>query len=128
MKYLLQSMLVITFFLSACSTTALKSSANKVVISEIPPIGDNCQLLGQVVGTQGNFMSGEWTSNEQLEKGAMNDLKNKAVDMGGNYVEILTSRTGGTGAVGAVVGFDDETSIATTGNVYKCPESATYSR
>ncbi len=124
MKYLLQLILAMTFLLEACSSTPLKPAASKIVVSEIPPIGANCKLLGQITGHEGNFISGEWTSNEELEKGALNDLKNKAADMGANYLEILTTRQGGTGAFGAVVGFNDETTITNSANAYKCPESA----
>jgi|GEM_PF-231897 len=124
MRYLLQMIFAMTILLEACSSTPLNPSASKVVVSEIPPIGANCKLLGQITGHQGNFVSGEWTSNEELEKGALNDLKNKAADMGANYLEILTTRQGGTGAVGAVVGFNDETNITNSANAYKCSESA----
>lgn len=124
MKYLLQLIFAFPFVLGACSSTPLKPTANKVIVSEIPPIGGNCKLLGQITGHEGNFVSGEWTSNEELEKGALNDLKNKAADMGANYLEILTTRQGGTGAFGAVVGFNDETTVTNSANAYKCPESA----
>lgn len=124
MKHLVQAIVALPFLLGACaSTTTLTDSGSKVVLSDIPPIGANCRLLGQVIGKQGDFITGEWTSNEDLEAGGLNDLKNKAAAMGANYVELLTTRSGGTGAFGAVVGFSDETNITNSGNAYKCVES-----
>ena len=45
-------------------------------------------MLGEVVGSQGNVFSGDFTTNENLMLGARNDLRNKAAAMGANVVQI----------------------------------------
>ena len=46
--------------------------------------GHECRFLGDVTATQGNAFTGPFTSNENLETGARNDLKNKAAALDGN--------------------------------------------
>lgn len=57
-----------------------------------------------------------------LETGARNDLKNKAFDMGGNVVTILTQRAGVTGSSSYYGGSAAQTNVTLSGNVYKCPD------
>ncbi|MCC2644884.1 MAG: hypothetical protein K0R94_662, partial [Burkholderiales bacterium] len=74
-----------------CSSIETNPQSSKVLVSHNkPPKG--CKYIGEAVGNQGNFVSGAWTSNANLEKGAMNDLRNKANEMGANYVQLTTSR------------------------------------
>jgi hypothetical protein len=113
-----------TISLMACSATELSSQAKLVMVSpNQPPKG--CKYLGQVTGNQGNFFTGAYTSNSNLESGAMNDLKNKANNLGGNYVQLVTNRAGDTGggAIGGTGGGFAQTNVTDLGNVYSCPDS-----
>lgn len=76
--------------LTACSANSLNYGAEQVRVMTSEP-GKECSYLGDITGSQGNFFTGGWTSNSNLETGARNDLKNKAYKMGGNTVVLLPS-------------------------------------
>lgn len=106
-------------FVSGCSSIPLEPHATKVVVStNKPPKG--CKYIGQVVGNQGNFFTGEWTSNRNLEAGAMNDMKNQTIKLGGNYVQLVTTRAGSTGSHGGAM---QQTNVTNVGNAYVCVPS-----
>ena len=107
--------------MAGCAAAPLIPGSERVRITNSEP-GKECKFLGDVTGIQGNFFSGPWTSNENLETGARNDLKNKAAAMGGNVVAILTQRAGQTGSSGQYGGSIEQTNVAIGGNVYSCPE------
>lgn len=106
---------------SGCTATPANSGAERVRITNVEP-GKECKFIGDVTGNQGNFFTGAWTSNENLETGARNDIKNKAAAMGGNVVAILTQRAGQTGSYGQYGGSSQQTNVVITGNAYRCPE------
>ena len=112
-----------TIFLAAsvvgCAATVLSPGAESVRVSNSEP-GEECKYLGDVTGSQGNFFTGPYTSNENLETGARNELKNKAFAMGGNLVVILTQRAGQTGS--GPYGGGQQTNVTITGNVYHCTD------
>lgn len=117
---------------SGCSSIVLQPGANKIIASpNKPPKG--CKYLGQVVGNQGNFFTGGFTSNRNLEAGAMNDLKNQANKLGANYIQMITSRAGITGSMGGssfnsqngyMSGSSQQTNVTNLGNAYDCPPKA----
>lgn len=75
--------------LSGCAaTSATPQGAAVEVLTQKPA---NCRFLGEVVGSQGNAFSGDFTSNQNLMVGARNDLRNKAAAMGGNAGQIQNS-------------------------------------
>ncbi len=103
-------------FLAGCSSMALTPEAQKVVLSpNSPPQG--CKYVGSVTGNQGNFVTGSFTSNSNLEQGAMNDVKNKAAGLGANYVQLMTNRAGVSGGQSG----SSQTNVTYTGNAYSCP-------
>jgi len=104
---------------SGCSATHIRSGAEKVRVTNIEPTG--CQYLGDITGNQGNWLTGGYTSNENLETGARNDLKNKAAKMGGNVVALLAQRAGQTGSAFHGSGQNSQTNVTFSGNVYRCP-------
>lgn len=108
--------------LAGCAAQELNPRAAKVRIMQTEPKG--CEYLGEVTGNQGNFFTGGWTSNENLETGARNDMKNKASAMGGNAIVMLTNRAGQTGSSGQYGGHSQQTNVAITGTVFKCPPEA----
>ncbi|WOE82407.1 DUF4156 domain-containing protein [Pseudomonas protegens] len=106
------------FGLMGCAPTSVAGpGANNVRITHNEP-GPECQFLGDVTGSQGNFLLGSITGNADLETGARNDLKNKAAAMGGNRVYLLTQRAGQTGSDNRL----EQTNVTLSGNVYHCPE------
>ena len=110
--------------LAGCSAIPLKKQAGSVLVSTHTPSKD-CKFLGQVDGQQGNFFTGDFTSNENLENGAMNDLRNQALDLGANYVSLITDRASSTvSGYGSEYGggmSGDQTGVYISGNAYKCP-------
>ncbi|GAB5379610.1 MAG: DUF4156 domain-containing protein [Aliiglaciecola sp.] len=118
MKYLLFSMAVLG--ISACSSIPLEPGAKLVRLTNAEPTNE-CKFLGDITGNQGDFFTGEFTSNEDLETGARNDLKNKAYRMGGNVIYLLTQRAGQTGSYhGEFGGGLSQTNVTLSGNVYYC--------
>jgi hypothetical protein len=108
--------------LSGCSPIPVNPGAQKVQLVTTEP--KECEYLGEATGNQGNFFTGGWTSNANLETGARNDLKNQAAQMGGNTVMILTTRAGQTGHVGLSNGSggggSEQTNVTYVGTVYRC--------
>lgn len=104
--------------LAGCAATQLTTAGQQVrVTHQEPESGEDCKYLGTVTGSQGGALTGGLTSNENLETGALNDLRNKAAEMGGNLVVILTQRAGQTIST---TGSGEQTNVTMTGNVYSC--------
>jgi hypothetical protein len=107
--------------LTGCAAAALESGAQQVRIVTTEPQG--CDYLGEVTGNQGDFFTGSFTSNANLETGARNDMKNQASKLGANTVHLLTNRAGQTGGMGDGSGSMEQTNVTYTGVAYKCPPS-----
>ena len=72
--------------LISCAAIETKPGAEKIAIVAEKPNPENCELLGEVAGSQGNWFTGGYTSDKNLMVGARNDLRNAAQEMGGNTV------------------------------------------
>ena len=105
--------------LVGCAAVELESGAQQVRIVTSEPQG--CEYLGEVTGNQGDFFTGGFTSNANLETGARNDMKNRAHKMGANTVQMLTNRAGQTGSMGQGSGSMEQTNVTYTGVAYRCP-------
>lgn len=110
--------------LAGCAAVQLNPGAAQVRITTNEPQG--CKYLGEVTGNQGNFLTGGFTSNANLETGARNEMKNEAAKLGANTVQMLTNRAGQTGSMslagGTGGGSMEQTNVTYTGIAYKCPE------
>lgn len=105
------------FLITGCAAIQLNPGAERVRLTNQEPQG--CEYLGDVVGSQGNAVTGGWTSNETLITGARNDLKNKAAAMGGNVVQILTATAAHSGGKGG----GGMSSSHLDGVAFRCPET-----
>lgn len=103
--------------LVGCSATQLQPGAVIVQVSPDKP-NKTCRFVGTVTASQGNFFTGAWTSNANLQEGAFNELQNKAAALGGNYVQIISNQAGVTGSGG---GSSRQTNYTTSGGIYSCP-------
>ncbi|KAA8995360.1 DUF4156 domain-containing protein [Affinibrenneria salicis] len=76
--------------LAGCTTTKqpVSAAAQAVAFTDKQP-GAECRLLGQVTGTQSNWLSGH--NEGQSTRGAESDLRNNTVAMGGNVVYGVTT-------------------------------------
>ncbi len=121
---------LLTFFLCSCAATSLESGAARVVVS--PQVAPKvCKFKGTVVGNQGNSFTGGFTTNRNLEEGAMNDIKNRAFKLGANYVYLIVNRAGLTGTMqsnsynsnAALMSGSSvhQTNVTNLGAAYACP-------
>jgi hypothetical protein len=108
----------LVFAIAGCAPVVLTPEAQRVVLSPNPPPA-GCHYVGSVTGNQGNFFTGAFTSNANLETGAMNNVKNQAASLGANYVQMVTNRAGVSG--GGQGGGTQQTNVTYTGNAYRCP-------
>ena len=119
---------LIASMLSACAATKLNPGAERIIVSR-NAVPKSCKFLGAVIGEQGGAFTGGYTSNKNLAQGALNDMRNKALELGGNYVQLETDRAGVTGSGsmnvnrGSIFGSSHsaQTDVTQTGNAYRCP-------
>lgn len=111
-----KSIIVVLFLslLSGCSATPILVGAEIVELTTEHPQRDKCEYLGEVIGSQGNWVTGDFTSNEDLIIGARNELKNRAYLLGANrvYVEGMAN-TNAWGSLGT-------TNSTAIGKAFKC--------
>lgn len=109
--------------LASCSVIQLKPEAQQIRILSEQPKG--CTYVGKAVGSQGNLLTGQITGNQTLEQGALNDMKNKAADMGANVL-LMTNRGGSAGDPSRYGSSFSlrllQTNVTYIGLAYKCPE------
>lgn len=100
--------------LVGCAANTALPEAQKVEIVNELPDKNRCKFLGEVVGSQGNWFTGDWTSNKNLVVGARNELRNETHALGGNvvYVQAL-SNSSAWGAMGT-------TNTTAVGKAYSC--------
>lgn len=118
MRFLITTAILVG--LGGCSSLPLQDGAELVRLTHTEPSQKECKFLGDVTGSQ----EGLFTAGDALETGARNDLKNKAYNLGGNVVYLLTQRAGEIGLYDD--GFGGSTSqlnVILSGNVYFCPPS-----
>lgn len=110
--------------LTGCQATKVRPEAARVLVTR-QAAPKTCKYLGSVVGEQGGSFTGAYTSNKALAEGSMNDMKNKAYDMGANYVVLENTSAGNTtsGSWSAYGGstHGQQTDVTHTGNAYRCP-------
>jgi hypothetical protein len=100
--------------LTGCSALPLRPEANSVMIVTDKPDAATCKYLGETIGSEGNWVSGDYTSNKEMMIGARNDLRNQAYAMGGNIVHLQqVNSSQAWGALGT-------TNISIAGIVYRC--------
>lgn len=97
---------------AGCAAKKVETQGMRVQYSFEKPEG-TCKKIGDVVGTQGNWLTGGYTSNKNLLEGSINDMRNQAGAMGGTHIWIHQQHlnTGmGSNTVNSTV----------MGTVYKC--------
>lgn len=119
-KYFL--LIIVSVFFLGCSAIALNPGASNVKVRNSEPNQD-CRYLGQVVGSDGDFLTGQYTTNSTLTKGAMNSLRNKAHEIGGNVVVLLHHSDEYTSSYSNGYGSSSKTSVTLTGVVYNCTKT-----
>ncbi len=72
--------------LIGCTAKPLEHGASKVRVMNSAP--ENCEFLGEVDGSQGNWLTADFTSDRDIIIGARNEMKNQANALGANTVVI----------------------------------------
>ena len=103
--------------LSACAAKPMNTGAEKIFVSENPP-PPGCTFVGEVQGSQGNFITADFTSDRNLLTGARNEMRNQALALNANFVVLETQshshNTSGVGLGGTYAS-------VVIGNAYQCP-------
>lgn len=72
-----------------CAAHTLSDGAEAVRILDSEP--ENCTFIGEVVGSQGNWLTADYTSDKNILVGARNQAKNQAAAIGANVIVIKKS-------------------------------------
>ncbi|WP_369691322.1 DUF4156 domain-containing protein [Vibrio ezurae] len=97
--------------LSGCTTpnnALLKEAQDVQVRTNNVPLIQNCQWVGEVIGSEGHWYSYLFYNNDVLVRGAINDIKNKAHQIDANTVVLLSPHY-------------FKTSATLVGTAYHCP-------
>ncbi|CAA0104480.1 Uncharacterised protein [BD1-7 clade bacterium] len=100
--------------LGGCAAKQVESGAERVELTNEMQENRQCTFVTELTGSQGNMVTGDFTSDENLVMGARNDLRNKAYHEGANLVVIQDSVHSAA---------DDSwgtTKITLVGKAYKC--------
>jgi len=100
--------------LTGCSAAKTVPGAENVEIVNEMDNKMECTYLGEVVGSQGNWLTGDFTPNKNLVIGARNELRNEAIKLGGNIVYLQDMKN--TNAYGSL----GTTNTTAVGKVYNC--------
>jgi hypothetical protein len=105
---------ILLLSLAGCAATAVNSGAQTVEIVNELPDKSRCKFLGEVVGSQGNWFTGDFTPNKNLVIGARNELRNETYALGGNLVHVQDLKnTNAWGSAGT-------TNTTAVGKAYFC--------
>jgi len=82
------SLLGVLTIMAGCTAQSLIKEAEtvKVMITHTPAA--ECAYLGEVIGSQGHWYDFVFTPNTELAQGAINDMKNQTLALGGNTIHI----------------------------------------
>lgn len=79
-----------------CAANKVDPGAESVNLVTIYPNDNLCTAIGDVIGSQGNWIAGNFTPNMNLIAGARNSLRNEAYKLGANlvYIEAMENTDG----------------------------------
>jgi hypothetical protein len=84
------SVFFLLIFASGCVTTAEPGSKDVSIIWEGTPLAVNCDKKATIIGSQGNWYDFWFISNRDLTQGALNQLRNQAVEHKANTILLYT--------------------------------------
>lgn len=119
MNRALLTVLVFSGCLTGCAAKPLLPGGEAIVLSKEPASAD-CEYLGEVRGSQGNFWTAEFTSDANLIAGARNELRNAAHNLTANYVKIETESFSHNTADDSLGG---TYSAVVIGNAFRCKQA-----
>ncbi len=106
--------------LTACAAAPLQvPQAANIMVTRNAPAAD-CEFLGEVRGSQGNFLTSDFTSDKNIVIGARNKMRDAAYAMGADFVQIEMENPSHNTAPGSSGGVYSSTII---GNAYRCGDA-----
>ncbi|WP_144212572.1 DUF4156 domain-containing protein [Shewanella donghaensis] len=96
--------------LTACVSTANQNSESVAILWEGQGEMGLCQLKGNIIGSQGHWYDYLFISNKDLTQGAINQLRNDALERDANTIYLFKPKAFAT-------------SVTIMANVYDCPAS-----
>ena len=106
--------IMLAILIAGCSAQPLKFGAEKIELVNEAPDRSRCRFIAEIIGSQGNWVTGDFTTNKDLMLGARNDLRNKAHKLGADIVYVQDSKnTKAQKSLGT-------TNTIVVGNAYKC--------
>jgi len=119
MTRLLTSLVLMSALFAGCAAAPLQTPAAATILVTRSSPQDSCRFVGEVLGSQGNFWTAEFTGDAELIRGARNRMRDKAYSLGANYVQIeLENQSHNT----ADLSSGGVYSSVVIGNAYHCPE------
>jgi hypothetical protein len=106
------ALLVLVSGLSACAAFPILPGAERLSVLQDREDFRGCAHLGEAIGVAGSWWYYWAISNRTLTHWARNDLRNQALEMGGNRIRIEDHSN------------LYSTSVVYIGQVYRCPEGA----
>jgi hypothetical protein len=91
-----------------CCAHSLENNAASVDVYYSLAEKTNCDYVGDVIGSDGNYLTFLFISNTDLTRGALNNIRNNAMAMGGDSVFILREK------------LQYSTTTTFVGSVYSC--------
>lgn len=110
--------------LGACAAKPLLPGSEQIILSKAPPPA-GCRYLAEVTGSQGNFWTAEFTGDADLIHGARNELRNNAMSLHANYVQIETESFSQNSAQDSLGG---TYSAVIIGNAFNCTAESLLTR
>lgn len=102
---------------AGCAATPLQTpEASWILVTGNPP-AEECRFVGEVRGSQGNFVTSNLTKDENLVIGARNQMRDAAYALGANYVQVELENLSHNTADNSFGGVYNATVI---GNAYLC--------
>lgn len=74
--------------IASCTAQPLMQQAETVNVMMTHKPAAECSYLGEVIGSQGHWYDFIFTPNTELAQGAINDMKNQTLALGGNTIHI----------------------------------------
>ncbi|WP_164084686.1 DUF4156 domain-containing protein [Alteromonas flava] len=99
--------------LSGCAAKEMLPGAETIKVVTEAPEG-NCEFVGEVIGSQGNWWTDDVTSTKNKMLGARNEMRNEAFKLGATHVHLVESVN-----TESDLSFD-VTNSTVIGNAYKC--------
>ena len=85
------TVLLLLLLVGCSAKNVLTSEAKNVRMYDTLPTNMHCEYKDEIIGSEADMLTFLFMSNEDMTAGARADLRNQAVKLGGNSVEIQSA-------------------------------------